>query len=60
MLAEALSVDNGAETALDDLETALEGVVTALPSIALVNQVTGRALGSGETMDGAYWRQQGA
>ena len=54
-LMEALS---GAETALDDLETALEGVVTALPSLALVNQVTGRELGSGETLDAAYWRRQ--
>ena len=34
------------------------GVVTALPSLTLVNQVTGRAFGSGETMDGAYWRRQ--
>ena len=42
----------------DDLETALEGVVTALPSLTLVNQVTGSALGSGETLDGAYWRRQ--
>lgn len=46
------------EAALDDIETALEGVVTALPSLTLVNQVTGRALRSGETLDAAYWRRQ--
>ena len=57
-LMEALSGGEGAEAALDDIETALEGVVTALPSLTLVNQVTGRALNSGETMDGAYWRRQ--
>ena len=57
-LMEAISGDEGVEAALDDLETALKGVVTALPSLTLVNQVTGRALGSGETMDGAYWRRQ--
>ena len=57
-LMEAVSGNEGAETALDDIETALEGVVTSLPSLTLVNQVTGRALGSGETMDGAYWRRQ--
>ena len=44
----ALSGDEGMEAALDDIETALEGVVTALPSLTLVNQVTGRALRSGE------------
>ena len=59
-LMEALSGAGGDETALDDLETALEGVVTALPSLTMVSQVTGRALGSGETMDGAYWRTSGA
>ena len=57
-LMEALSGDEGVEAALDDIETALEGVVTSLPSLTLVNQVTGRALNSGETMDGAYWRRQ--
>ncbi|MCE2452513.1 MAG: type I polyketide synthase [Nitrospinae bacterium] len=57
-LMEAIPGGEGEEAALDDLETALEGVVTALPSLTLVNQVTGRALGPGETLDGAYWRRQ--
>ena len=57
-LMEAISGGEGVEAALDDLETALEGVVTALPSLTLVNGVTGRVLGSGETLDGAYWRRQ--
>ena len=57
-LMEALSGGEGMEAALDDLETSREGVVTSLPSLTLLNQVTGRALSSGETMDGAYWRRQ--
>ncbi len=57
-LMEALTGGEGQEAALDELETALEGVVTALPSLTLVNQVTGQALGPGETMDAAYWRRQ--
>ena len=57
-LMEAISGDEGVEAALDDLETALEGVVTALPSLTLVNGVTGRILASGETLDAAYWRRQ--
>ena len=57
-LMEAISDADGAEKALDDLETALEGVVTALPSLTIVNQGTGLVLGAGETMDAAYWRRQ--
>ena len=57
-LMEALSGDKGVETALNDLEAALKGVVTPLPSLTLVNQVTGRMVPSGETLDGAYWRRQ--
>ena len=57
-LMEALSGDEGVDTALDDLETALKGVITPLPSLTLVNQVTGRVVSSGETLDGAYWRRQ--
>ncbi len=57
-LMDALSGGEGMEAALDDLETSIEGVVTALPSLTMVNGVTGRALGSGEIMDGAYWRRQ--
>ncbi|MCY4384416.1 MAG: SDR family NAD(P)-dependent oxidoreductase [Nitrospinae bacterium] len=58
VLMEALSDAEGAEAALDDLETALEGVVTAFPSLTLVNQITGQVVRSGETKDGAYWRSQ--
>ena len=57
-LMEAISDADGAGKALDDLETALEGVVTALPSLTIVNQGTGLVLGAGETMDAAYWRRQ--
>ncbi|MDE0332761.1 MAG: type I polyketide synthase [Nitrospinae bacterium] len=57
-LMETLSGAEGEESVLDDLETALEGVVTAMPSLTMVNQVTGRVLGPGETLDGAYWRTQ--
>ena len=44
--------------ALDKLEAAFAGVATAPPSISLVNQVTGRVTGPGETLDGAHWRRQ--
>jgi len=44
--------------ALDALDAAFAGVATAPPSISLVNQVTGRVLGPGETLDGAHWRRQ--
>ena len=57
-LMEALSGGKGEESALDALETALEGIVAALPSLTIVNQVTGQALDSNETLDGAYWRRQ--
>ena len=43
---------------LDELEAALEEVVTASPSLVLVNQVTGRVVEAGETLDGAHWRRQ--
>ncbi len=56
-LMEAISGAEGAAAA-DDLGTALEGVVTALPALTLVSQVTGGALGAGETLDAAYWRRQ--
>ena len=58
VLMETLSGAEGEESVLDDLETALEDVVTAMPSLTMVNQVTGRVLGPGETLDGAYWRTQ--
>ena len=50
---------SGTEPAPDQLESALQGVQAALPSLTLLNQVTGRALASGETMDATYWRRQG-
>ena len=43
---------------LDGLEAALEGVSVAAPAVALVSNVTGRAVQSGELLDGAYWRRQ--
>ena len=57
-LMEALPGGEAEESALEDLETALQGIVMAAPSLTMVNQVTGRALGPGETLDGAYWRMQ--
>ena len=44
--------------ALDDLQTALEGIAMAPPSLTLVSHVTGRAVEPGETLDAAYWRRQ--
>ena len=46
------------EPALDDLEAALAGVAISLPSLALVNNVTGRVVEPGQTLDAAYWRRQ--
>ncbi|MDE0280264.1 MAG: type I polyketide synthase, partial [Gammaproteobacteria bacterium] len=50
--------DSPDAAALDALEAAFAGVATAPPSISLVNQVTGRVMGPGETLDGAHWRRQ--
>ena len=44
--------------ALDDLQTALEGIAIAPPSLTLVSNVTGRAVEPGETLDAAYWSRQ--
>ena len=50
--------DSPDAAALDALEAAFAGVATAPPSISLVNQLTGRVVGPGETLDGAHWRRQ--
>ena len=45
------------EPALDDLEAALDGVAIQPPSLTLVSNLTGRAIKSGEMLDGAYWKR---
>ena len=42
---------------LDALETSLDGVAIAPPSLTLVSNLTGRAVGPGEVLDGSYWRR---
>ena len=42
---------------LDELEAVASGLEMAPPSLSLVSNVTGRALESGERLDGAYWRR---
>ena len=46
------------EPALDDLEAALSTVAFSPPSVTLVSNLTGQAVGAGESLDGAYWRRQ--
>ena len=46
------------EPALDDLEAALSQLDFAPPSLPFVSNLTGRSVGSGETLDAAYWRRQ--
>ncbi len=44
------------EPALEPLGLAYDSVAVSLPSVALVSNVTGRALEQGETLDADYWR----
>ncbi len=46
------------EPALDDLEAAFSQLEFAPPSLPVVSNLTGRAVGSGETLDAAYWCRQ--
>ena len=45
------------EPVLGDLEEILEGISVKPPEVALVSNVTGQAVESGEVLDGAYWRR---
>ena len=45
------------EPVLDELEGLLAGVDVSGTEAALVSNVTGRVLGTGERMDGVYWRR---
>ena len=61
--AERLRVSHGfhsglMEPVLDELAGLLEGVEARAPEVELVSNVTGAVLGSGERMDGTYWRRQ--
>ena len=61
--AEPLRVSHGfhsalMETVLDELAGLLEGVEARAPEVELVSNVTGAVLGSGERLDGSYWRRQ--
>ena len=48
----------GVEAVPDELESVLKEIVTNLPSITFISQVTGHALGQGETLNSAYWRSR--
>ncbi|MDE2902051.1 MAG: SDR family NAD(P)-dependent oxidoreductase [Chloroflexota bacterium] len=49
----------GAGLALEgSLEAALRGVAIASPTLNMVSSVTGRTVGSGQTLDAAYWHRQ--
>ena len=45
------------EPVLEALERVLEEVSVKPPEVTVVSNVTGRAVESGEVMDGAYWRR---
>ena len=42
---------------LDDLEAAAGAFEPSAPAVALISNVTGRAVGPEERLDGAYWRR---
>ena len=46
------------EPALDDLETALSQLPLKAPSLPFVSNLSGRAIGTDEALDAAYWRRQ--
>ena len=45
------------EPGLDDLQAVFDDIPVSQPSLTLVSNVTGKPMGSGQRMDGAYWRQ---
>ena len=47
-------------SAIDDPGAVLDGVAMGTPELILVNTLSGRALGSDEALDEAYWRRHAA
>ena len=45
------------EPALPELEAVLHGQEIGSPTVTLVSNLTGRPVGPGEALDGAYWRR---
>ena len=45
------------EPALDTLEASLEGIAIEPPSLTVVSNLTGQAVGPDELLDGAYWKR---
>ena len=45
------------EPALPELEAVLHDREVASPTVTLVSNLTGKPIGSGEALDGAYWRR---
>ena len=45
------------EPVLDGIEAAAGGIELRSPEVSLVSNVTGRVVGEGELLDGAYWRR---
>ena len=45
------------EPVLDGIEAAAGGIEVRSPVVSLVSNVTGRVVGEGELLDGAYWRR---
>ena len=57
-----ISLEDGLRLAagLDDPGALLDGVAMRAPELILVNTLSGRALGSDEVLDEAYWRRHAA
>ncbi|MYD19498.1 MAG: SDR family NAD(P)-dependent oxidoreductase [Rhodothermaceae bacterium] len=47
------------EPVLDTLEASLSEIAIQAPSLKVVSNLTGEVVGSGQTLDGAYWRRHG-
>ena len=45
------------EPALDELERSLDGVTISVPTITVVSNLTGEAVGQGMALDPVYWRR---
>ena len=45
------------EPVLDGIEAAAGDIEVSVPVVSLVSNVTGRVVGEGELLDGAYWRR---
>ena len=48
-------IEQGEQAARESLQTVLEGVTLALPSVSLVSSATGQVVDSADELDIDYW-----